>query len=79
MYADFECILELIQGPGNNPMISSTRGVHNHVCSKFACNRNIENPFKLYRGKECIQKCCDHVIGHKTGNNFQYINTYNNV
>ena len=33
MYADFESILEPIQGPGNNPMISSTRGINNHVPS----------------------------------------------
>ena len=33
MYADFESILELIQGPGNNPMISSTRAIGNHIPS----------------------------------------------
>ena len=33
MYADFESILEPIQGPGNNRIISSTRGVNNHVPS----------------------------------------------
>ena len=33
MYADFESILEPIQGPGNNLMISSTREVNNHVPS----------------------------------------------
>ena len=31
MYADFESILEPMQGLGNDPMISSTRGVNNHV------------------------------------------------
>ena len=42
MYADFESMLEPIQGPGNDPRISSTRGVNNHipsgwcVCSEFA-------------------------------------------
>ena len=67
-YADFESILEPIQGPGNDPMISSTRGVNNHVpsgwCirSEFAYGK-IENPLKLYRGKDCIKKFCDHVIG----------------
>ena len=68
MYADFESILELIQGPGNDLRISSTRGVNNHVlsgwwiCSKFAYG-NVKNPLKLYRGKDCIKKFCDHVIG----------------
>ena len=32
-YADFESILEPIQGPGNNPTISSMRGINNHVPS----------------------------------------------
>ena len=68
MYADFESILELIQVPGNNPMISSTRGVNNHIpsgsCvrSEFAYKK-IENPLKLYRGKDCVEKFCDHIIG----------------
>ena len=31
MYTYFESIPEQIQGPGNNPIISSTRGVNNHV------------------------------------------------
>ena len=38
MYADFESILEPIQGAGNVPMISSTRGVNNHVPS--GCQRS---------------------------------------
>ena len=68
MYADFESILEPIQGMGNNPMISSTRGVNNHIpsgwCirSEFAYEK-VENPLKLYKGKDCIKKFCDHIIG----------------
>ena len=33
MDTDFESILELIQGLVNDPTISSTRGVNNHVPS----------------------------------------------
>ena len=68
MYADFESIPELIQVPGNDPRISSTRGINNHVpsgwCihSEFAYGK-VENLLKLYRGKDCIKKFCDHVIG----------------
>ena len=68
MYADFESILEPIQGPENNPRISSTRGINNHVppgwciCSEFAYGK-VENPLKLYRGEDCIKTFCDHVIG----------------
>ena len=67
MYADFESILESIQGPGNNPRISSTRGVNVHtpsgwcVLSEFAY-RKVKDPLKLYRGKDCISKFCDHII-----------------
>ena len=68
MYADFESILEPIQGLGNDPKISSTRGINNHipsgwcVCSEFAYGK-VENTLKLYRGKDCVKKVCDHVIG----------------
>ena len=50
-------------------MISSMRGVNNHIPSRwcvrseFAYNGKIENPLKLYRGKDCVKKFCDHVIG----------------
>ena len=69
MYADFELILEPIQGPGNDLRISSTRGVNNHnpsgwcIRSEFAFYGKIENPLKLYRRKDCVKKFCDHVIG----------------
>ena len=68
MYADFKSILEPIQGPVNDLMISSTRGVNNHVpsgwciCSEFAYGE-VKDPFRLYRGKDCIRKFCNHVIG----------------
>ena len=68
MYSDLESILEPIQGPGNDPMISSTRGINNHIqsgwCirSEFAYG-NVKNPLKLYRGEDCVKKFCDHVIG----------------
>ena len=60
MYADFESILEPIQGSGNNPRISSTRGINNHIPSGW-CIRNefaygkVENPLKLYRGKVALR------------------------
>ena len=68
MYADFESILEPIQGPGNDPRISSTRGINNHIPSGWCVRsdfayRKIENPLKLYGEKDCVKKFCDHVIG----------------
>ena len=68
MYADFESMLEPIQSPENDPRISSTRGVNNHVpsgwCvrSEFAYGK-VESPLKLYRGKDCVEKFCKHIIG----------------
>ena len=67
MYADFESILEPIQGLGNDPRISTTRGINVHVpsgwciCSKFAYGK-VKDPLVLYRGKDCVKKFCDHVI-----------------
>ena len=67
IYADFQSILEPIQGPGNNPSISSTRGVNVHTpsgwCfySKFAYGK-VTNPLQEYRGKDCISKFCEHII-----------------
>ena len=61
MYAGFESILKPIQGPGNDLMISSKRAIGSHIpsgwCvhSEFAYGK-IENPLKLYRGKDCVNK-----------------------
>ena len=68
MYTDFKSILELIQGPGNDPIIPSTRGVNNHVLSGWCVHSefaygNVQNPLKLYGGKDCIKKVGDHIIG----------------
>ena len=71
MYADFESILEPIQGPGNDPRASSTRGINNHVASgwcvyrKFAYGK-VKDPLKLYQGdrrEDCDKKFPDHLIG----------------
>ena len=67
MYADFESMLELIQGPENDWSISSTRRVNNHIPSGW-CVRSefaygeVKDPLKLYRGKDCVRKFCEHVI-----------------
>ena len=68
MHADFESILEPIQGSGNNSRISATRGINVHtpsgwcVQSEFAYGE-VKDPFQLYRGKDCVRMFCDHVIG----------------
>ena len=67
MYADFESILEPIQGVSNNPNVSSTKGLNIHtpsgwcVYSKFAYGK-ITNPLTQYRGLDCIEKFGEHII-----------------
>ena len=67
MYADFESILEPIQGASNNPNISSTRGVNVHtpsgwcVCSKFSYGV-VDNPLTQYKGSDCVEKLFEHTI-----------------
>ena len=67
IYADFESILEPIRGPGNNPSISSTKGVNiptlSRWCfySKFAYGK-VTNSLKEYRERDCVSKFCEHII-----------------
>ena len=67
MYADFESILEHVQGASNDPNIFSTRGVNVHtpsgwcVYSKFAYG-DVTNPCTQYRGSDCVKKFCEHII-----------------
>ena len=73
MYADFESILEPIQGASNNHNVSSTRGANIHmpsgwcIYSKFAYG-NVINSLTQYRGSDCVEKFCEHIIseGKKT-------------
>ena len=78
MYADFEPLLEpiwrspgpcgAIQEPSKDPSGPWTTVTSNHIpsgwCvkSEFAHGK-VENPLTLYRGKDCVKKFCDHVIG----------------
>ena len=67
MYADFESILEPIQGVKNDPNISSTRGLNSHkpsgwcLHSKFAYGK-VKKPTTQYRGPDCVEKFCEKII-----------------
>ena len=67
MYADFESILEPINGVSNNPEQPSTRGVNVHkpsgwcLHSKFAYGK-VKNPTTQYRGPDCVEKFCEKII-----------------
>ena len=76
MYADFEAILEPFQSPnpdhnqpcakGTAPMGPYTSKVNQHipsgwcVYSKFMYGE-VKDPLTIYRGKDCIEKFCDHI------------------
>ena len=64
MYADFEAILEPVEGSIPNPKGPYTKDISQHipsgfcVYSKFAYGE-VQNPLNLYRGKDCVEKFCD--------------------
>ena len=66
MYANFEVMLQPIQSPSPDPDQPYTSEVNLHipsgwcVYSKFTYG-NVQNPLKLYGGKDCVEKFCDHV------------------
>ena len=72
MYADFESILEPIQGVSNDPDTFSTREVNVHtpsgwcVYSKFSYGE-VTNTLTQYRGPDCVEKFCEHIISEAKG------------
>ena len=66
MYDDFESILMPIQSPNPDPNESYTTKVNQHISSawcvysKFA-HGNIKDPLTICRGKDCIEKFCNHI------------------
>ena len=66
MYADFEAILNPIQGPSPDPSKPYTKEVNQHIPSGFCvhskfANGEVEDPLRLYRGEDCVEKFCDHI------------------
>ena len=57
-----------IESPNPYPNQSYIRNINQHVSSgwcvysKFAYSE-VKDPLKMYRGKDCVKKFCDHVIG----------------
>ena len=66
MYADFEAILDTIDGATPNPEMPYTEGINKHVPSGFCVNSKfaygkVENPLKVYRGEDCVEVFCDYI------------------
>ena len=66
IYADFESILEPFDSCSNDPTISYTNHISKHTPSGFCTYSKfdygeVDNPLKLYRGKDCVEKFCNHI------------------
>ena len=66
IYADFESILEPMSTCSNNPTIPYRNHINKHTPSGFCTYRafaygNLQNPLKLYRGKDCIDEFCKYM------------------
>ena len=60
IYADFECIIEKIDGCKNNPENSSPKKVSENIPSVFSMStissfRIIENEHDVCRGQDCMK------------------------
>ena len=60
MYADFESILEPMDHGSSDPNHPYTNKVNQHMASRWCiyskfAYRDVDNPLRLYRGKDCIE------------------------
>ena len=67
MYADFEAILKPKEESNFNPDAAYTKEINQHIPSGFCVNSKfaygeVENPWKLYRGEDCVEVFCDYVV-----------------
>ena len=75
IYADFESILEPIDGCGNDLTIPHINHVNKHAPSGFCtystfAHGKVKNPLNIYRGKDCVEKFCDHMRSEAHRNMF---------
>ena len=69
IYADFECLIEKIDGCKSNPENSFTTKVGEHIPSSFSMStmssfKSIENRHNVYRDKDCMKKFCKSLREH---------------
>ena len=61
---NLECIIEKIDGCKNNSEDSPSTKVSKHLplgfsMSKISSFRSVEDKYDVYRGKDCMKKCCE--------------------
>ena len=71
IYADLECLLEKISTCYNNPNLSSTTKINQHVPSGYSIFTNCSfdksyNNLSHYRGEDCKKRFCKDLKDHAT-------------
>ena len=71
IYADLECLLEKISTCYNNPGLSSTTKINQHVPSGYSIFTNCSfdksyNNLSHYRGEDCMKRFCKDLKDHAT-------------
>ena len=69
IYADFECLIEKIDGCKSNPENLFTTKVGEHIPSGVSMSivssfKSIENKHDVYRDKDCMKKFCEFLREH---------------
>ena len=70
-YADLECILKKIDACQNNPDLSSTTKINQHIPSGYSiyttCSFDkYNNKLSYYRGQDCMRRFCKDLKDHAT-------------
>ena len=71
IYADLDCLLEKISTCYNNPNLSSTTRINQHVPSGYSIFTNCSfdksyNNLSHYRGEDCMKRFCKDLKDHAT-------------
>ena len=71
IYADLECLLEKVSTCYNNPNLSSTTKINQHVPSGYSIFTNCSfgksyNNLSHYRGEDCMKRFCKDLKDHAT-------------
>ena len=71
IYADLECLLKKIDTCYNNPDLSSTTKINQHIPSGYSIYTNCSfdksnNKLSYYRGEDCMKRFCRDLKDHAT-------------
>ena len=71
IYADLECLLKKIDTSYDNPDLSSTTKINQHILSGYSIYTNCSfdkssNKLSYYRGEDCMKRFCKDLKDHAT-------------